>query len=486
MADSYVCSGATMRCTMGTSQAKLTVLPVRTVYLAGQPQANISDHKSMVNLAPFGRCRSLGYPATASATAAHHGHLTPMPCIHNTPMPWMNGKNDDLIKGQPALLKSCTCQCMWGGTISLVTDGQVGEGTKYVQKKPLENHTQPSNNIISPPDNKTDDNIRIDNADLYDTGDSLQSGSTIPITSKAHQLVNSFSREEIRNWYNGLQKQEREILVRIVDHQMPETTSMEQRIGRVMQLAQDAPSSFSRQDKLLFAENSIQIENKLGVKKGRKMTISEADKQNANPKYTQEYVKDPYGNIEIDGVRFSKNPNFDKQYSINCATCAAAYVLRLRGFDVKAKGNTLFSKNRWLSKSHSFDIWNNPDGTKATPVTTQDWMKKNNIKAMTVDSYRKYFDETCKDEGVYVLTLTWSNESSGHATILQRDKDGNLYHIEPQVYNGDPPDGRRSIDNLLLDKNGKLALTPNPSPKKGIMRVDDKLFNPEYASLFDT
>lgn len=127
-----------MRCTMGTSPARLTVLPIRTVFLTGQPQANISDHKSMVNLAPFGLCRSLGYPATASATAAHHGHLTPMPCMHNTPMPWMNGKMDYLIKGQPALLKSCKCQCMWGGTISLVTDGQVGEGVQWVQKKPEE------------------------------------------------------------------------------------------------------------------------------------------------------------------------------------------------------------------------------------------------------------------------------------------------------------------------------------------------------------
>ena len=134
MADSYVCSGATMRCSMGTSQAKLTVLPMRTVLLTGQPMANISDHLSMVNLAPFGRCRSLGFPATASATAANHGSLTPMPCMHNTPFPWMNGKNDYIVKGDPALLKSSTCQCMWGGTISIVDDGQHGEGTQWVSK----------------------------------------------------------------------------------------------------------------------------------------------------------------------------------------------------------------------------------------------------------------------------------------------------------------------------------------------------------------
>jgi len=134
MADSYVCSGATMRCSMGTSPAKLTVLPSRTVFLTGQPMANISDHLSMVNLAPFGRCRSLGFPSTASATAANHGTLTPMPCMHNTPFPWMGGKDDYKIKSDAALLKSSTCQCMWGGTISITDDGQHGEGTQWVSK----------------------------------------------------------------------------------------------------------------------------------------------------------------------------------------------------------------------------------------------------------------------------------------------------------------------------------------------------------------
>ena len=127
-----------MKCSMGTSQAKLTVLPSRTVFLTGQPQANISDHLSMVNLAPFGRCRSLGFPATASATAAAHGILTPMPCMHNTPFPWMGGKNDYIIKGEPALLKSSTCSCMWGGTISITDNGQHGEGTQWIQKKEKE------------------------------------------------------------------------------------------------------------------------------------------------------------------------------------------------------------------------------------------------------------------------------------------------------------------------------------------------------------
>lgn len=138
MADSYVCSGATIRCTMGTSPSKLTVLPIRAVFLTEKPMANISDHLSMVNLAPFGCCRSLGFPPTAAATAAAHGVLTPMPCMHNTPFPWMGGKNDYLIKGTPALLRSSTCSCLWGGSISIMDDGQTPTGLIDMSRKPLE------------------------------------------------------------------------------------------------------------------------------------------------------------------------------------------------------------------------------------------------------------------------------------------------------------------------------------------------------------
>lgn len=142
MSDSYVCSGSTMRCTMGTSQARLTVLPTRTAFLTGKPQANISDHQSFVNLGAFGRCRSMGFPATASATAANHGTLTPMPCMHNTPFPWMGGKNDYIVKGDPALLKSSTCSCMWGGIISIVDDGQSNTGAADMSKVALEQFEQ--------------------------------------------------------------------------------------------------------------------------------------------------------------------------------------------------------------------------------------------------------------------------------------------------------------------------------------------------------
>jgi len=137
MADSYVCSKAKIKCSCGDKISTLTVFPDRTIWLTGEPQANISDHLSMRNIAPFGKCHTTAYPATGSATAAAHGKLTPMPCVPNTPFPWMNGKNDVLLKGQPALLKSSSCKCVWGGTITFTYDGQVDGTGKDVDK---ENH----------------------------------------------------------------------------------------------------------------------------------------------------------------------------------------------------------------------------------------------------------------------------------------------------------------------------------------------------------
>lgn len=121
---------------MGMTPSVLTVLPDRTVLMAGMPMANISDFKPLVNIAPFGLCRSLANPVVAAATAANFGALQPMPCIPNTVMPWFPGKPNTLVNGQPALVTSCKCACMWAGMISIIDNGQTGVGTQYVNKTP--------------------------------------------------------------------------------------------------------------------------------------------------------------------------------------------------------------------------------------------------------------------------------------------------------------------------------------------------------------
>ena len=96
---------------------------------------------------------------------------------------------------------------------------------------------------------------------------------------------------------------------------------------------------------------------------------------------------------------------------------------------------------------------------------------------MDADKYREYFEEVCKDEGVYILTIGWKG-GNGHATILQRFADGSLKYVEPQAY--DPSKGTaRSIDELCNDG------AENPISTRGILRVDDKIFNLKFASIFE-
>lgn len=135
MSDSYVTSKATLKCSFGDKTSKLTVYPDRTVELTTKPTANISDHISMYNIAPFGKCHTTCYPPTGSATAANHGHLTPMPCVPGTDIDWINGKDDYIIKGNPALLKSSYCRCKWGGVITITDDGQIDTGAADLSKE---------------------------------------------------------------------------------------------------------------------------------------------------------------------------------------------------------------------------------------------------------------------------------------------------------------------------------------------------------------
>lgn len=142
MADSYVTSGATMKCSCGDKTAKLTVYPDRTVYLTEKPMANISDHVPMYNIASFGKCRTTSYPPTGSATAANHGCLTPMPCVPGTNSNWLQGKSDYIIKGKPALLKSSYCKCQWGGIITITDDGQTDTGDADLNRVALQSEEE--------------------------------------------------------------------------------------------------------------------------------------------------------------------------------------------------------------------------------------------------------------------------------------------------------------------------------------------------------
>jgi hypothetical protein len=116
--------GANMMCSFGLAPSSLVVLPTNRVTTSMVPDANIMDHKPMVNIMPFGVCTSIANPTVAAATSAAMGVLTPMPCIPNTPAPWVPGKPTILLGNFPTLDNMSKLNCIWGGVIQFITPGE--------------------------------------------------------------------------------------------------------------------------------------------------------------------------------------------------------------------------------------------------------------------------------------------------------------------------------------------------------------------------
>ena len=255
-------------------------------------------------------------------------------------------------------------------------------------------------------------------------------------------------------------------------------------MARIDEMIAEMSDNLSYEEKMAIARNNLEIEKALNIAKAKPMSVEEADKQNANPQHVNELVLDPTG-IYRDGRgnRYSKNKNYDRArdmpFSITCQTCAPAYALRLRGFDVTAKGNTPGSKLEYLSRGNAFEVWMNADGTPARHVSINGWLDAKGYQKMTPKRYMEYFNEVCKEEGVYELCIGWKG-GSGHATILQRFADGELRYIEPQSDNSEGS-GMEWKDVKYLCERG--ASTSHNC--RGIMRVDNKLFNLKFIEIFD-
>ena len=256
-------------------------------------------------------------------------------------------------------------------------------------------------------------------------------------------------------------------------------------MARIDEMIAEMPDSLTGEEKMAIARNNLEIEKALKIKKGKPMDVDKADKQNANPKHVDEYIPDPNG-IYRDkrGNRYRKNSDYDKErdtpYSINCQTCAPAYALRLRGWNITAKGNIAGSKLEYLSNGRAFEVWKNTDGTPAQHISINNWLAYKGYLKMTPKRYMEYFDEVCKEEGVYELSIGWKN-GGGHATILQRFADGELRYIEPQSDNS-AGSGMEWKDVKYLCETG--AATSHNC--RGVLRIDNKLFDVSFLDIFDT
>ncbi len=82
----------------------------------------------MVNVLPFGLCRSPSNPQVAAATAAASGVLTPQPCFPSVAAPWSPGASVVTVDDVPALTSNSTCTCQWAGVVEVAQPGTQIEG----------------------------------------------------------------------------------------------------------------------------------------------------------------------------------------------------------------------------------------------------------------------------------------------------------------------------------------------------------------------
>ena len=119
-----VTNGAQTQCTFGMAPGTLIIPPLARVTAGNMPAATIMDYVPMTNVMPFGMCQSPSNPQVAAATAAASGVLTPQPCIPVLPAPWKPGATLTMISSKPALPNTATCNCAWGGIITITNAGQ--------------------------------------------------------------------------------------------------------------------------------------------------------------------------------------------------------------------------------------------------------------------------------------------------------------------------------------------------------------------------
>lgn len=410
----------------------------------------------MTNLAPFGTCRSLGFPATASATAAAQGVLTPMPCLHNTPFPWMGGKMDYMVQGQPALLKSSKCQCLWGGTISLITDGQIPTGPADLTRKPKTPFNVPTLNLArhQEPAASSETNISPTQGSLYQDSE--------PPTSSIDSLISKQKQIDIIKAANKGKKGDE-----INSNSIFSNANLHQNTLLLLKSSEYDP-------KKKYRVNCSTTSNTFMLR----MLGYQVTAKGRGPLSTELLAENPFSLWTNDNQSHVKFFN---------------------------DGDLL---NNWNDNS-KYKVFCQSNNLIETDIESR--------KKYKAQLYKQFLQDACKEEGYYIINLSWADkqlipekDSEGnvmkdengliiykknqngnyilsntrHTTIIKSTKDENgnivLEYIEPQ-----DPSEKKDIDSFLE----RLAPPDEQPPKEftfengrygagnGVMRVLDKNAN---------
>lgn len=207
-------------------------------------------------------------------------------------------------------------------------------------------------------------------------------------------------------------------------------------------------ASFTMEQK----KNIADLNQALPVVQGKVMNFTDADAGKGNPDYE---LADSY----------------DKGFQHNCQTCTMAYELRRRGFDVEAMANPLQKGRKRLREFDKLctkqgiawtDRFLNQDGTKADYA----WSTSSNL-ADTGEARRAFILGKTTEAGRYEVYCQWKG-GSAHVFIVERTKEGDVIWFDPQS-------GKKGSDIKAYTNNMK-------SNGIGVLRVDNKLINPKFAS----
>lgn len=208
----------------------------------------------------------------------------------------------------------------------------------------------------------------------------------------------------------------------------------------------EMPDRLTFEEKMAIAQNNLQLEKALGITKGKPMTYEEANKG-------------------------KENPNFNKKrdYQVNCQTCVPVHLLRRLGFDVEAAPNIDNSAYKLMDKKKIVwykNLFINADGSDSEFTWAKTWAYKNNITRMGEKEIRKFFTENMKEDGLYEVYCGWKR---GDAHVFCAEaKNGSIRLFDPQP-------GKDNVLDYISRMRGSSV---------GILRIDNKLVNPDAAGLF--
>lgn len=200
-------------------------------------------------------------------------------------------------------------------------------------------------------------------------------------------------------------------------------------------------------------KNIRDLNQALPVMQGKIMNFTEADGGHANPHF-------PEANSKEAG------------YHHNCQTCTMAYELRRRGFPVEAVPNPIADGYKNMRDFSQFCARNGIEWTDrylTADGKAADYALSHRLTEDTVTAKNAFIEAQTAAHGRYEVYCAWKT-GNAHVFIVERQKNGELLWFDPQTARR----GKSFNDSLALMIKELI----------GVLRIDDKIINPKFASRF--